>query len=117
MPPEDVRLTIYSPDTDDAFENNPYYASQAFGAPIPFGYTQAFVDLNASNSQAGYMGFTTLNSYDTMSCAAKCNAIDGCTAINIYFERDPSLDPNAAACPNPPSVTNIKVSILFGPNQ
>lgn len=49
-----------------------------------------------------------MNSYDTLTCASKCNDITGCVAFNIYFERDPSLDPNAQQCPNPPSVTNIK---------
>lgn len=54
------------------------------------------------------MGYTTLTSYNTTECAADCNKIDGCVAFNLYYERDPSLDPNAQSCPNPPSVTNIK---------
>lgn len=29
-------------------------------------------------------------------------------AFNLYFERDPTLDPNAQSCPNPPFLTNIK---------
>ena len=47
------------------------------------------------------MGYTTLDTYDVPTCAAKCSAINGCMSFNIYFERDPSLDPGAN-CPNPP---------------
>ena len=66
-----------------------------------------FTNLNVSNNAYGYMGYTSLSTYDTEKCAAKCNAINGCMSFNLYFERDPSLEP-AAGCPNPPSVTNIK---------
>ena len=59
------------------------------------------------------MGYTNLNSYNSTECASLCNAITGCIAINLYFERDPSLDPNAVSCPNPPSITNIKYVTIF----
>jgi hypothetical protein len=36
-----------------------------------------------------------------------------CEAFNIYFERDPTVDPNDASCANPPSLTNIKCT-LYG---
>lgn len=61
------------------------------------------------------MGFTTLSTYSTTQCAAKCNAINGCLSFNLYFERDPTLDPNANSCPNPPSTTNIKCVFWGGP--
>ena len=54
------------------------------------------------------MGFTTLTSYDVASCAANCDAISGCVSFNIYFERDPTLEPDPATCPNPPSLTRVK---------
>lgn len=97
-----------SPDTPAAFENYQPFIAAAFSAPIPAGYSLNFTNLQASTSTTSYLGYTTLNSYDTKSCASKCNAITGCAAFNLYFERDPSLDPNEQSCPNPPSVTNIK---------
>jgi len=33
--------------------------------------------------------------------------------INIYFERDPKLTPDATSCPNPASLTQIKVNIII----
>ena len=50
------------------------------------------------------MGFTTLQTYDTQACASKCDKMNGCMAVNVYFERDPSLDPGTS-CPNPSSVS------------
>ena len=57
------------------------------------------------------MGLYTLQSYDTLTCASKCDQASGCEAFNLYIERDPSLDPNAQNCPNPPSTTNYKCTI------
>jgi hypothetical protein len=58
-------------------------------------------------SAHGYLGYTTLQDYDVNTCADKCNAINGCMAINIYYERDPSVEPGAG-CSNPTSVAMIK---------
>jgi hypothetical protein len=98
-------------DTVSAFASNTAFAAAASSAPIPAGYSNTFTNLNASNNAYGYMGYTTLSSYDTIKCASKCNAINGCMSFNLYFERDPSLEP-ASACPNPTSTTIIKVNIL-----
>ncbi|KAI7201815.1 hypothetical protein KC324_g2027 [Hortaea werneckii] len=85
-----------SPDTASKFQNNPAFASAAAGASPPFGYSRTFSNLQASNNSAyGYMGYTTLQSYNPQQCASKCNAITGCVAINIYFERDPTVEPAA----------------------
>ncbi|KAI6819121.1 hypothetical protein KC340_g13678 [Hortaea werneckii] len=59
-------------------------------------------------------GIHNSTSYNTQQLANKCNAITGCVAINIYFERDPSVEP-AAGCPNPASTTNIKCVFWGGP--
>ena len=104
-----------SPDTVAAFAANPVYASAAAQASTPAGYTNAFTNLNASNNAYGYLGYTTLNSYDTALCSSKCDAIVGCEAFNIYFERDPSVDPNNDLCPNPSSTINIKCVFWGGP--
>ncbi|KAF2150206.1 hypothetical protein K461DRAFT_201709, partial [Myriangium duriaei CBS 260.36] len=101
-------------DTPAAFLNNAAFASIANNAPLPSGYVQRFQNLNASNNAYGYMGYTTLDTYDTNLCASKCTAMKGCSSINIYFERDPSVEP-AAACPNPPSYTMIKCVFWGGP--
>ncbi|KAK8119239.1 uncharacterized protein PG998_003865 [Apiospora kogelbergensis] len=105
---------VPSPDTASAFLSYAAFASQASAAPVPSGYTQAFSNIAASSSAYGYMGYTTLQSYDTALCASKCDAISGCSAINIYFERDPTVEP-ADACANPASTTNIKCVFWGGP--
>lgn len=38
------------------------------------------------------------------------DAVDLCTAFNIYYERDPIVNP-VATCPNSPSLTNIKFAL------
>jgi hypothetical protein len=50
-----------------------------------------------------------MTGYDVNWCASKCNAISGCLSFNIYFERDPVLDPGAG-CTNPAAFPNIKCS-------
>lgn len=49
------------------------------------------------------------------ACAAACNKINGCISINIYFERDPTVNPDSPICANPPSTTNIKCVFWGGP--
>ena len=98
---------VPSPDTDAAFLAYSVFSSAATGATTPLGYSNTFKDLHASSSAYGYMGMTTLSSYDTAQCAAYCDAIDGCFGINIYFERNPSLEPGVG-CEDPPSTTVIK---------
>lgn len=61
-----------------------------------------------TTDDSSYMGYTLLPAYDANLCAQKCNAITGCNSINIYFERNPTLDPDDPSCSNPPSTTNIK---------
>ena len=49
----------------------------ASGAPIPDGYKSAFVNKQASLSASNYMGLSTLDSYDTLTCASRCDQADG----------------------------------------
>lgn len=65
-------------------------------------------------SRYGYLGFTTLTAYDSALCAKKCNAITGCAAFNLYFERDPTVDPGTG-CTDPASTTAIKCVFWGGP--
>ncbi|PSK46069.1 hypothetical protein B9Z65_5037 [Elsinoe australis] len=101
-------------DDPASFKASTDFASAALNAAIPSGYTQTFKNLTASNNAYGYMGYSTLDSYDVQTCASRCSKINGCMSFNIYFERDPSLEP-ADACPNPPSVTMIKCVYWGGP--
>ena len=61
------------------------------------------------------MGLYTLTSFDTLGCASRCDQASGCVAFNMYIERDPTVDPNAASCPNPPSLTNYKCTLWGAP--
>lgn len=109
-------LSGYGPPstTDNVFLANPNYDFIAKLAPTPQGYSAAFRDLRASTSQANYMGFYTLQTYNTTQCAEECNNANGCEAFNIFFERDPLLNP-APACPNPLPTTNIKCTLWGSP--
>lgn len=110
-----------TPDTVSAFMAYPEFHQNALTAPTPFNYTRVFQDLNASTSANSYLGFYTLDSYNTTECAAHCDSTNLCTSFNIYIERDPSLNPtinttdSTQNCPNPSSITNYKCS-LWGSN-
>lgn len=97
-----------------SFIVNPSYDFISTVAPAPPGYTAAFRNEDGATSQANYMGFYTLESYNTTQCGELCDNAGGCQAFNIYFERDPLLNP-APACPNPPPTTNIKCSLWGSP--
>ncbi|RDW75475.1 hypothetical protein BP6252_06617 [Coleophoma cylindrospora] len=103
-----------STDTPSAFLANPAFASLASAAPVPSGYALSFTNLQASNNAYGYMGFTTLSNYNTTLCAAKCSKVNGCMSFNLYFERDPSVDPGTG-CEDPASYTMIKCVFWGGP--
>lgn len=82
----------------------------ANNAPTPDGYALAFSNLSASLQASNYMGLYTLTSYDTLTCASKCDQAN-CSAFNVYLERDPTLNASAQNCPNPPSTTNFKCTL------
>lgn len=116
-----VNVASYS-----AFKADPVIASVASAAPTPQGYYQNFKNLGGASSACkytqianirtplliivllvGYLGYTVVKTYDVATCAAKCTAKTGCLAFNIYFERDPTLEPGTN-CDNPPAFANIK---------
>jgi hypothetical protein len=76
-----------SPDTDDAFLNNPTIASIANAATAPPGYFLAagYKNLKASASNPSYITYISspLSSYDTAQCAAYCTSLTGCSSFNI----------------------------------
>ena len=87
----------------------------AQNASTPDGYSSVFNNLGASLSASNYMGLYTLSSYDTLTCASKCDRAAGCEAFNVYLERDPTVDANAVNCPNPPSTTNYRCTLWGAP--
>ncbi|KAL1301923.1 hypothetical protein AAFC00_002386 [Neodothiora populina] len=105
---------VPSPDSAAAFLAYAPFASSASAAAVPAGYVQTFKNLNASNNAYGYLGYTALKSYDSNLCASKCNAINACAAFNIYYERDPTVNPGPN-CNNPASTTLIKCVFWGGP--
>lgn len=104
---------VASPDTASAFLANSVLAASVSAAVAPTGYSNTFTNLNGSSQQIGYLGLYTLNSYNPALCSAKCDKVSTCMAFNIYFERDPQVNPDSNVCPNPPSTTNIKCT-LYG---
>ena len=87
----------------------------ATNAPTPDGYTLVFNNVGASLQASAYIGLYTLTTYDTLTCASKCDSIPSCSAFNVYLERDPTVNANANSCPNPPSATNFKCTLWGAP--
>ncbi|KAL5115322.1 hypothetical protein ACEQ8H_006767 [Pleosporales sp. CAS-2024a] len=99
-----------TPDTVDAFLNNPVYSNLALKAKTPVNYTQSFSNLHGSVSGAGYLGYKTLTSYDPAACSAYCDQTSTCTGFNIFIERDPKWNQDKCSCKSP-SIAQIKCSI------
>ena len=74
-----------SPDTAEDFLAFDDFKTTAEGATTPDGFVRTFVNLKASNSAYGYLGYTELESYDTGLCASKCNAITGCAGMSCLL--------------------------------
>jgi len=92
----------------------PDWAATASAAPSVPGYDKAFTNQQGANNANGYLGYYTMNSYDVAQCASKCDAVTGCAAFNVYFERDPVVIPGDR-CLNPSSTTTIKCVLWGGP--
>ncbi|KAI8632558.1 hypothetical protein F5Y19DRAFT_492358 [Xylariaceae sp. FL1651] len=103
-------------DTAHAFLSFDVLSTIANSAPIPNRYALKYRNLNASSNAYGYIGFTSLDSYDTNLCASRCTAIHSCLSFNIFFERDPAFTP-ADACPDPANTTFIKCVFWGGPTS
>jgi hypothetical protein len=61
------------------------------------------------------VSYTCRSSIDDLADHPVLDAIYGCLSFNLYFERDPSVDPGSGAsgCENPASVTYIKVNTFL----
>ncbi|KAI4944730.1 hypothetical protein J4E91_008417 [Alternaria rosae] len=103
---------VPNPDTPEAFLAIEEISKAANDASTPAGYVNKFKNLKGSNNAVAYLGYKTLDTYDTQACADSCTEKEGCSAFNIFYERDPSVVP-ADSCSNPASTTVIKC-VLWG---
>lgn len=103
-----------SPDTAAQFSSSSELSNTATEAVTPSGYERSFVNQSGSSQQIGYLTYKTYDTYDVQGCADFCDSEKYCRGFNIYFERDPSLEPGPD-CPNPPSTNNIKCAIYGYP--
>ena len=97
-------------DTAAAFLADTAFSTLANSIRPPPGYKTAFTGLDASVNGNVYLGLTTLTAYDPIKCQELCDAKQGCLGFNIFFERDPTLNP-ASNCSNPASLTNVKCTL------
>lgn len=109
---------IPSPDTDIAFSAFTTFASMANAAVAPSGWQRTFTNLNASEqydpATMVYLGYQTMTTYDAGQCLSLCDNTTGCVGANLYYERNPTLNP-ADACPDPPAQTLIKCELWGSP--
>lgn len=98
---------VPSPDTSVAFLSYQPFADAAKNATTPTNYTASFTNLHASTTAKTYLGVSELSSYDVSNCTAQCDSQNGCTAVNIFFERTPTLN-LGPGCTNAASSTMIK---------
>jgi hypothetical protein len=74
---------VPTPDTAEAFLAMQEFADAANNAPVPAGYVNKFKNLKGSNNAVAYLGYNTLDTYDTQACADICTAKEGCSSFNI----------------------------------
>lgn len=90
-------------DTAAKFQSDCFLNSTVWTKSPPSGYSLIYGNLNASNQAPfGYLTYSQMAIYDPAACAKRCNAVAGCSSFDIYFERDPAIDPTPD-CPNPAS--------------
>ncbi|KAH7051317.1 hypothetical protein B0J12DRAFT_599886 [Macrophomina phaseolina] len=114
--PQAVIPNYYNVDvsTYDNFKNDAKISQVASAAQDPQGYYHNFKNLKAANSAYAYLGYIVLTTgYDVNKCAEQCTRKEGCLAFNIYFERDPKVEPGNG-CRNPEAFANIKCSFWGG---
>jgi hypothetical protein len=107
--PGDGSVTAYTDTNNDL-------RKAARSADTPSGYRKEFTDEVGSSQQIGYLTYKNIEdgTYNVQKCAEFCNSEKFCLGFNIYFERDPKLNP-ASACTSPDPITNIKCSIYGYP--
>lgn len=113
--PQPTMANVYGIDVSSAaaFRADTIAAGKANNAVTPSGYSLSFQNSLKASSAYGYLGYQTVSSYDPSICARKCDSTTGCLAFNIYFERDPTVEPGTG-CTNPSAFANIKCSYWGG---
>lgn len=76
----------------------------------PAGVTQQFSQQYGSLLANNYLGYYQLSSYNVSRCTALCTSYSSCTAFNIYFERDPVVDPGVG-CRNPSAGVSVRCAL------
>jgi hypothetical protein len=97
-----------------AFQKFGTFSTLSTTATAPPGFLRSFHNQLAATSGTGYMGLYTLSSYSASDCGDLCTSSQGCQGFNVFFERDPSLNP-APSCANPAPTTSIKCTLWSQP--
>jgi hypothetical protein len=97
-------------DTVPNWYNTASFSDSATKATTPNTYTLTFSNQQASLEGCGYLGYNTYSSYDVATAAQDCQNKAGCRGFNMFYERNPSVDPDYTNCKNPASITVIKAS-------
>lgn len=103
---------VPSPNNATGFIADNSLATAAVNALAPLGYTRAFNGAVGSLYAANYLGYYQLSTYNVSQCASICSAQAGCSSYNIYYERDPVLNPGPL-CLNPTAAVSVRC-VLYG---
>jgi hypothetical protein len=97
-------------------DSNNDLSKAARSAGTPSGYRKEFSDEQASTQQIGYLTYKNIEdgTYNVQQCADFCDSEKFCLGFNIFFERDPEVNP-ASTCPDPEPITNVKCAIYGYP--
>ncbi|PNS13815.1 hypothetical protein CAC42_1306 [Sphaceloma murrayae] len=98
------------PNTPNGFLTDTSLLNQATGVLAPAGFTTNFTGQYGSLFASNYLGYYQISSYSPSACSAICDSISNCKGFNLYFERDPVVNP-AAACPNPSAGVTVRCAI------
>lgn len=111
--PEKIQYNYSSdPDTPTGFLVDKLLGGTASSINPPAGYTKSFLNAFGSVNADGYIGYYQLPSFSVKDCAAICTDVgDSCQAFNIYYERNPTVDPDIKSCPNPKSATSVRCAL------
>ncbi|EXJ92133.1 hypothetical protein A1O3_00683 [Capronia epimyces CBS 606.96] len=64
------------------------FSNAASSAETPAGYTQVFSNGQVWTSGDGFLGYTTIDEYDSSICAAICDSLEECSSFKVYFEKE-----------------------------
>ncbi|PNS15274.1 hypothetical protein CAC42_8275 [Sphaceloma murrayae] len=107
-----TNLYSYTPsvNTPKGFLVDTTLAAVGAAARPPPGYTANFTNAFGSIFAPDYLSYYQLSSYDVSACSALCDKIPSCQSFNIYFERDPVLDPGPN-CANPTAGVTVRCAM------